>query len=270
MYTQEIIYLYQEEGYSLTKLKEKFNYSTDKIKKILNDNNIHIRTRGEQTRITNQLRGQKVNHKFFDLIDTNEKAWLLGFLAADGSVSSDRNRIKIGLSSVDREILEKIQKLIDSERKIMDYETNQGFFVSELCWSSARHKEVLAKYDIVPNKTYKQMRLPNFNNNLDKQISFILGYFDGDGCFKDDDNYCRLEICSYRPELLEDFARVIGDFTGNKKTVYKDKSRINYYTITYSTEDVIKFLDYAYDKNSIFLQRKYEKYQNWLIKNKRI
>ena len=270
MYTQEIIYLYQEEGYSLNRLSNKFNYAKQKIKDILITHNVRIRTRGEQTRITNQLRGQKVNHNFFDTIDTNEKAWLLGFLAADGSVSSNRNQIKIALSSVDKEILEKIQDLIGSERKICDYETNQGFCVSELSWSSAKHKEELSKYYIVPRKTYKPMRLVDFDDDIDKKISFILGYFDGDGCFRDDDKYCRLEICSYRCELLEDFAKVIGDFTGDVKSVYKDKSRMNYYTLTYSTETVIKFLDYAYSKNSIFLQRKYNKYQNWLLKNKRI
>lgn len=37
MYTQEIIKLYTEEGYSLTKLKEKFNYSTERIKIILRE-----------------------------------------------------------------------------------------------------------------------------------------------------------------------------------------------------------------------------------------
>ena len=270
MHTQEIIYLYQEEGYGLSKLKEKFNYSTDKIKKILSDNNVHIRTRGEQARLTNQQRGKKVNHNFFNCIDTNEKAWLLGFLAADGSVASDRNRIKVGLSSVDREILEKIKNIIGSEKNILDYETNQGFGVSELSWSSAKHKEQLKKYNIVPNKTYKEMHLPEFDGDLDKQLSFILGYFDGDGCFRDDDQYCRLEVCSYRPELLQDFADILEKFTGSKKQVYNSKSRKNYYTLTYSTNDAMKFLDYIYNKNSLFLKRKYDKYQKWLSKNKRI
>ena len=159
MYTQDIITLYQE-GYSLNKLKEKFNYSPEKIKSILRENNVHIRTRSEQISITNQLRGKKVNHNYFDIIDTTEKAWLLGFLAADGNIASDRNRIKIGLSSIDREILEKIKKILDSEKEILDYETNQGFGISELSWSSANQKIKLAQYGIVPNKTYKEMHLP--------------------------------------------------------------------------------------------------------------
>lgn len=270
MCTQEIIKLYTEEGYSLTKLKEKFNYSSERIKTILRENNVHIRTRSEQTRLTNQQRGKKVDHQYFDCINAPEKAWLLGFLAADGTIDSSCNRIKIGLSSIDREILVKIQSMIQSERKILDYESNQGFAISELVWSSANHKQQLAKYFIVPKKTYKEMHLP-LTLSQELQLAFLLGYYDGDGCFKDDDNYCRFEICSYRPELLEDFSKLIEECFQIQKTVYKDKSRANYYTLTYSTEEAITILNRLYTIcPNCSLLRKKEKFNNWLEKNNRI
>ena len=264
---QEIIKLYNE-GKSLSFIANKYNTCGVKIKSILEKEGIKIRTRAEQNRITNQERGKKVNHHYFDNIDSNRKAWILGFLAADGNVASDRNRIKISLSSVDREILENIKLALESERDILDYETNNGFNISELSWSSENHKIQLAKYGIVPNKTYKEMHLPNFD--LDKQLSFILGYFDGDGCFKDDGTTCRFEICSYRPELLEDFAQVLNNFCNSDKKVYKDNSRENYYTLTYSTKDARKILDklYTLGPGNMFLLRKYEKYRHWLEKNK--
>ena len=268
MYTQDIITLYQE-GYSLNKLKEKFNYSPEKIKSILRENNVHIRTRSEQISITNQLRGKKVNHNYFDIIDTTEKAWLLGFLAADGNIASNRNRIKMGLSAIDREILEKIKKILDSEKEILDYETNQGFGVSELSWSSANQKIKLAQYGIVPNKTYKEMHLPELKEK-ELLLSYILGYYDGDGCFRNDGKYCRIEICSYRPELLQDFADIIKEYFLIDKKPHKDKNRQNYYTLTYSTEDVIKIMNYCYQICPIYLQRKYNKYQKWLKENNRI
>lgn len=264
---QEIIKLYNE-GKSLNFIANKYNTYGAKIKKILIKEKIKIRTRAEQNRITNQSRNLKINHQYFDNIDTNQKAWLLGFLAADGNIAADRNRIKIGLSSIDREILEKIRKMLSSERKIIDYETNNGFNISELSWSSENHKRQLAKYGIVPNKTYKIMHLPKFD--LDKQLSFILGYFDGDGCFKDDGLTCRFEICSYRPELLEDFAQVLNNLCNSDKKVYQDKKRKNYYTLTYSTKNARKILDtlYSLNFNGVFLMRKYNKYKNWLERNK--
>lgn len=269
---QDIIELY-EEGKSLSFIANKYNTYGAKIKTILIKNNIPIRTRAEQNRITNQERGKKVNHQYFDNIDTFQKAWLLGFLAADGNVSKDRNRIKIGLSSIDREILEKIQLEIESERNILDYETNQGFQVSELSWSSENQKQKLAQYDIVPNKTYKGMNLPKFNN-LEMQMAFILGYYDGDGCFKNDGTTCRFEICSYDKTILEDFSECIQNVFSIKKSVYQDKNRINYYTLTYSTKEAVQILDYMYkimnNNNNFYLQRKYNKYKEWLIQNNRI
>lgn len=264
---QEIIKLYNE-GKSLSFIANKYNTYNAKIKSILVQNGITIRTRAEQNRINNQERGLKVNHKYFDNIDSNEKAWLLGFLAADGSIAADRNRIKIGLSSIDRQILENIKFVLKSEKNILDYETNKGFQVSELSWSSENHKKQLAKYGIVPNKTYKEMHLPNFD--LDKQLSFILGYFDGDGCFKDDGATCRFEICSYRPELLEDFAKILNNFCNSNKKVYQSNNRKNYYTLTYSTKEARKILDklYSLKTNNLFLLRKYQKYISWLKKNK--
>ena len=264
---QEIVKLYNE-GQSLSFIANKYNTYGAKIKKLLMQNGVQIRTRAEQNRITNQKRGLKINHQYFDNIDSNRKAWLLGFLAADGNIASDRNRIKIGLSSVDRQILENIKLTLESERDILDYETNNGFQISELSWSSENHKKQLAKYGIVPNKTYKEMHIPKFD--LDKQLSFILGYFDGDGCFKDDGVTCRFEICSYRPELLEDFAHILNSFCNSNKKVYKDNSRKNYYTLTYSTKDARKILDklYTLGPSNMFLFRKYKKYKTWLERNK--
>ena len=261
---QEMIKLYNE-GKSLNFIANKYNTYGAKIKSILIRNGVRIRTRAEQNKITNQSRNLKVNHQYFDNIDSNEKAWLLGFLAADGNVASDRNRIKIGLSSIDKEILEKIKTMLESERKIINYETNNGFYVSELSWSSENQKKQLAKYGIVPNKTYKEMHLPNFD--LEKQLSFILGYFDGDGCFKDDGSTCRFEICSYRPEILEDFAQVLNNFCNSNKKVYQDKSRKKYYTLTYSTKDAKKILNKLYSLNKVYLLRKYKKYKEWSERN---
>ena len=269
---QDIIKLYKE-GKSLSFIANKYDTYGAKIKKVLIKNNVQIRTRAEQNRIINQERGKKVNHKYFDDINTYQKAWLLGFIAADGNVASNRNRIKIGLSSVDREILEKIQKELESERKILDYETNQGFQISELSWSSENQKNKLAKFGIVPNKTYNIMHLPQLKTTALK-MAYILGYYDGDGCFKNDGTTCRMEICSYRPELLEDFSKYIQLLFFINKKVYKDLNRNNYFTLTYSTKDAVTILDYLYkvmnDNNCFYLDRKYKKYQDWKVQNNRI
>lgn len=268
MNIQELIELYQD-GVSLNKLSNKYDISVYRIKSILINNNITIRTRSQQNILSNQDRGKKVNHQYFDEIDSDKKAYILGFLAADGCIfDGNRNSISIGLSRVDREILEKIQAEIESERDIYDFETNDGYQVSRLVWSSANHKIQLAKQSIVPNKTMKKITMQNIPKEL--QLSFLLGYYDGDGCFRDDGTTCRFEICSFNEFLLQEFADLINEKFNTNIQVHKDKSRKNYYTLTYSTKIAEPLLKLLYKTNSLYLERKYNKFQNWLKSNNRI
>ena len=137
---QEIIERY-EAGESLASLGRKNNCDSRIIKSYLEKRNIHIRNRSEQTKITNIARTKSVNHNYFNEIDNNNKAWLLGFLTADGYITKNRNTISIGLSSTDEEILIKIKEELEIERAISHKETGNGFQVSTLEWSSQNQKE---------------------------------------------------------------------------------------------------------------------------------
>lgn len=55
-------------------------------------------------------RKYQVNDNFFNSIDNQDKAWLLGLLYADGCVYDD-GVIKIDLTVSDRELLEKNKKV---------------------------------------------------------------------------------------------------------------------------------------------------------------
>lgn len=265
MSVQELIELYLK-GESMRELSQKTGYSPYRIKQLLLKHNVKVRNRKEQNFFSNQKRAKKVNQNYFNKIDTNEKAWLLGFIAADGSIAYDCNRIKIGVSSVDREILEKIREELNIEKNIFDYETSNGFLVSEISWSSATHKNELGKLGISPRKTYKAMCVPNMD--IDKQLSFILGYFDGDGCFRDDGTTCRFEICAYRKEILDSIAQILNKEFNANRYVLKEKSRLNMYTLTYSTKITTQILDRLYNLNKhLFLRRKFDKYVQWKKNN---
>ena len=43
----------------------------------------------------------KINHNFFENIDSEAKAYLLGFLAADGNVSHNTNKITLHIGEKD-------------------------------------------------------------------------------------------------------------------------------------------------------------------------
>ena len=213
MFTQneidDIIKEYTKNYSSLAELSKIHNCTSSTIKKILISNQIRVRSRSEQTKCTNMKRAKTCDDNYFSNIDSVNKAWLLGFLASDGTVRKERNEMKIGLSSIDREILEKIKKELKISRNVSDYVTNKGFSISELVWTSAQQKNDLARYNIVPNKTYINFHLPCFDNK-NYTLAYILGYIDGDGSINiSKENYLRIRIVSYQENILNDIIKFL-------------------------------------------------------------
>ena len=130
-------------------------------------------------------------------------AWCLGFLASDGTVSLNRNTIKIGLSAKDKEILEKIKIELKLENKITEYTTNTGFDIVELSWTCKEHKDALARYGIIPQKT--NYLKPPFALDEEYWLDYLRGYFDGDGSICLSNGNLRFSIVSNTKEILEWF-----------------------------------------------------------------
>jgi len=270
MNIDEIIQQYQD-GTSLAQLQRELGMSVTKIKQLLISNNIRIRSAKEQTVFTNMNRRKKVNDDIFDAL-TKENIWLVGFIAADGTIRPTRNEIKISLSSKDREILEKIRSLLKVEREILDYETTNGFNVSQLSFSSFKIKKQLNDFGIASNKTYLPMSMKFIPENF--KINFIHGYFDGDGSISTSKNKndSSIKIVSYNSTILEEIRIFLQQSYNIRATnIYTDKRRNSLYSLEYSTIPSLKLLELFYNSNeasSIFLQRKFNKFQEVL--NKRI
>lgn len=247
-------------GESLSEIGRQFNHTAATIKRNLLKENVKLRTKAEQNVITNMKRKKSVNDNYFNSIDVNQ-AWLMGFIAADGSIRKNRNTIKIALSSVDKEILEKIKQEVNIERPILDYLTNNGFAVSQLEWTSKEHKDFLAKYGIVNNKTYLPMYLPkDFNKN--QKLAFILGYFDGDGSISREDNRLRFRICSHREEILKDIANFLEKEYNAKYSISKDGRDL--FELSISTTYAVQIFIDMYNLNSLHLDRKYKKFLEYI------
>lgn len=73
----KIFYLYDEAHLSMKKIGEEFGVSRSVISRVLKENNIEIRK-------DNHV--YKANYRIFENIDSPEKAYWLGFIAADGNV----------------------------------------------------------------------------------------------------------------------------------------------------------------------------------------
>lgn len=228
-------------------------------------NNIHIRNRHEAICLANKGRNLLKNHQYFQTINRNS-AWLLGFLASDGSIEKDRNVIKISLSAVDKEILEKIRKEIGLESEVKIYEDSSGFSKCKIQWSSEQQKKDLEKYGIIPQKTFK-LKPPYL---LDKTfiIDYLRGYWDGDGSItlnKNAYNSLQWQIISATKDILEFFVNYLNEVYEIPKVNIHSFMRGDHllYILQYSTKISLKLYEIMYkniSNDDLFIARKKEKY----------
>lgn len=194
----KIIYNYTVLKYGRKKSGKEFNLSDEAVKKLLINRGIKLRN------------FQESRHKKYEMDDTyfskqsHDMAYIIGFLGADGNISSKDNRIDLELASVDYEILVKIKEVLKLERDIKVYQCSSGYTKNKLYFYSAQIKQDLLKYGLVPNKTYsKDYHFPYL---LDKEYipDYIRGLFDGDGSIKKNGNNICFQIdSSSKPILLE-------------------------------------------------------------------
>ena len=96
-----------KDGHSTIKLGKKYNCCWSSIHRILKSHNIKCRDRSRQRQ------QYKINENFFDEIDSEEKAYFLGFLYADGGHVD--TSISLTLQKNDEEILHKLNNLIQNK-----------------------------------------------------------------------------------------------------------------------------------------------------------
>ena len=249
----DIISLY-ESGLSIRKIALCINKDRKYISKVLKRNNIKIRYQTETSR------RYYCDENYFHVIDSQEKAYWLGFIAADGYLLTKRERenLKFGitLSSVDKKHLELFNKCIKSTYEIKTYSgsgyNKNGKFV-RLIISSNQMVNDLRKYSIIEHKT----GILKFPNNIPNTYykDFVRGYIDGNGSIflEKQSKQWRLSITgSY--DILYNINLIL------KRTNKISKSK-NIWEVKYGgNKNVLKLLSYLYDDATIKLERKYGKY----------
>ena len=133
---------------------------------------------------------ESIKHDFFNKIDSEEKAYILGFYIADGSVhkgdSHQGYKFSIGISALDVDILEKIRDILSPNANINFSEervNNYGIKTNTMCKISISSKDIvntLCDLGLGENKTYLTKSIINIVPN-ELMFHFIRGYFDGDG-----------------------------------------------------------------------------------------
>lgn len=237
--------------------------------------------RGKIPRRTAQSYTRKYipNEKFFEIIDTEEKAYVLGFLYADGNnyvKGTHSYEVSINLQEGDKIILEKMRDLLSPNSPVKYLVASNPNWKNQysLKINSKIMTQQLTALGCVPAKSLI-LQFPNWLTDLKLQQHFIRGYFDGDGSVysKKPSETGHIDwgwqitstnqFCWAVKNLLEDRLNI--HFSSKL-----DHDETNDITSTISVGgnlQVRKVLDWLYQDATIYLPRKYEKYQEFLKLN---
>lgn len=195
------------------------------------------------------------NDKYLDIIDTHEKAYILGLLWSDGCNHRNNNSISLSLKYPDEYILHEIAKLLnynpligkDKNQRVL---TIYGKYISDK----------LESYGMVANKSLT-LEFPTIIP--DEFInSFILGEFDGDGSIwkLKTGNSCDIEFMGSQ-NMMEGVANTLNRLCGiGKPNIVK---KINIYHIRYSKkENIEKIKNFMYKNSTLYLKRKKDLFEN--------
>lgn len=116
----------------------------------------------------------------FKTINTKEKAYWLGFIAADGYIPHSSNKLAFTMSTKDEEHFDKLLDFIGANKNKKRYfHGNSNNAMLQIDISDKLFSSNIKKHGIVSPKS-KSLRLPHLKTNQLTR-SFILGLFDGDG-----------------------------------------------------------------------------------------
>ena len=258
-------------GESSVSIGKRYNTTHKPILKVLHRNGVEV----SQAKM---VRRYGVNESYFDVIDTPEKAYVLGLFYSDGSNNPSKSTVSISMQEEDRNLLEQVRLLLGSYKPLeyLDYSNKDDFGYTyknqyRLLVFSKHICDALTKVGVVKNKSLI-IEFPSFISP-ELMSHFVRGVYDGDGSVymqvKNSNNHAVSVTITATEKFCIGLKDVVEKELGIKCHIY-DASCHNGITkvFTLSGRNVSKvFLDWIYKDSTICLQRKYERYLRYYNMN---
>lgn len=239
-------------GVSCLDIGNEFNFNEQSVRKLIKDMGILRDTKPYQ---------KLLDHNWLDNIDSEDKAYYLGLLTADGWL--DRNSLFIDLQQKDKELLENLRNRIAPFVPLAYYKAGKANVDDKvrLVITSKAWRERCEALEISYRKS---LTMPNMVNNIpiDVRHHFIRGYFDGDGTVGVYFNK-RLNKKFSKIQFLgtEDFLKGIHTSMGIPVGTITQGKDENIHRLTYSGKQrLFEIKEYLYKDATIYLSRKKDKF----------
>lgn len=258
---RDVVNMYKN-GNSSSTIGLKYRVCHKQINKILDDFNI--------PRKHNGVRKWSINQKYFDVIDTANKAYILGMLYSDGFNDVKKSTIRLSLQSIDKKILQDIRSEIESQKPLIfnecsHYVHKNGYISKDMYTLEFYSSHMSKRLDDLGVKQNKSLilKFPSFLQD-DLKKDFIRGYFDGDGSLYVNNNGQSAITITSTEQFCIDCLNVLRSQLHIGGGIY-DASCHNGITKVISISGNIqckKVLDYIYQDSKLKLERKYQRYLN--------
>lgn len=264
----EVEKLYKTGNYNFKEISKIYNVNPSTIERYLGKIGYKAKTQSELQR------KYPIVEDFFDIIDTEEKAYILGLLYADGYNNTSKNDVCISLKEEDVEILNKITEIIQPTKPL---------FYIDMSPENRGMKNSMNQYRLTINNKHISQKLVELGCGKAKtsvlkfptkqqvpehlQRHFIRGYFDGDGSISKG-KFPKIDIIS-TPEFLYDIQEIMSN------VLYINKTKLNW-SRKYIESNIcclqisgrlkcIKFMEWMYKDATIYLKRKKDVFDNYYI-----
>jgi len=196
-----------------------------------------------------------LNDSLLRNIDSEGKAYLLGWVASDGNVK--KNVVAISINKRDVELFDSLSKIVGYRLYVARNSAKPD--MRTVCFSSEEFSNDVCRHlGIVPGKKDRSVKFPHHIPNIWK-AAFIRGYFEGDGCVTDPRRTPakgfvspRADIASYSNSMREDIRAFLGI------TSYNGSERVHW-----EGDNALDFLARIYDGSTYRLSRKFDLYCDW-------
>ena len=249
---KQAIQIYQQGGITLTRLAEQVGVTRKVLSKYLKNDGIEV---------VQPLKKYHYDEDFFSIIDTEEKAYWLGFIYADGCICEGKYDMQLEIGIKDREHLVKFAHALGlskdrvSERKSTC--NGRKYLSYRITVSSTKLCRDLVQVGVTPRKSLT-LTFPDW---LSEELKphFIRGYFDGDGCLNiRKGRYVRINVVG-----TESFLKSIQTYYLKKfnqtPTLISQKQGQKAFAFEKSGEGARQIIKDMYSNCSVALDRKYEK-----------
>lgn len=261
--TNKPIYrILQEKNISINRNPYILHYSSDmqkEFKKLFKDSLNHNYVEFE---CSNEYQKHIFDINYFNKIDTQDKAYILGLLYADGNIDRSQRCLSISLQEKDVDILLKIKDILKVKKdlRLIKYSDTNPNWSDQYTFSisNTHFGTTLVGHGLVPNKSL----LLEFPTNLpiDLYRHFLRGYNDGDGSITNSKRDKRvrcvstMNFCNVAKILIETQLKInISIHSCNNNNITSELRIVG-------GRQVGKFLDWIYEDANLYIKRKYDRY----------